>query len=98
MRKTVRSWHLQLKCDKSVSDLSNMFNPVLRGWAGYFHYRNSTSVMRGMQRYSRNRLRRWIWRKHACTRGLWNAYPDERLHTHYGLYALPSTAAWKAAR
>ena len=71
---------------------------ALRGWAGYFHYRNSTSVMSGMKRYSRNRLRRWIWRKHASTRGLWTARSDERLHTLYGLYALPSTAAWKAAR
>ena len=49
---------------------------MLRGWAGYFHYRNSTSVMSDMKRYSRNRLRRWIWRKHACTAGLWTAYPD----------------------
>ena len=36
MRQTVRGWHLQLKCDKSLSDLSNMFNPVLRGWANYY--------------------------------------------------------------
>ena len=36
MRQTVRGWHLQLKCDKSLSDLSNMFDPVLRGWANYY--------------------------------------------------------------
>ena len=80
---------------RPIRDVVREANQVLRGWAGYFHYRNSISVM---NRYSRNRLRRWIWRKHACTRGLWNAYPDERLHTQYGLYALPSTAAWKAAQ
>jgi hypothetical protein len=51
-----------------------------------------------IKRYSRNRLRRWIWRKHACSRGLWKAYSDERPHTQYGLYALPSTAAWKGTR
>lgn len=83
---------------RPIREVVRETNQVLRGWAGYFHYRNSTSVMNGMNRYSRNRLRRWIWRKHACTRGLWKAYPDERLHTQYGLYALPSTAAWKAAR
>ena len=83
---------------RPIREVVKEANQVLRGWAGYFHYRNSTSVMSDLQRYSRNRLRRWIWRKHACTRGLWTAYPDERLHTHYGLYALPSTAAWKAAR
>ncbi len=71
---------------------------MLRGWAAYFHYRNSTSVTRNMRRYSRNRLRLWIWRKHGCKRGLWNAFPDAYLHTRYGFYALPTTAAWKKAR
>jgi group II intron reverse transcriptase/maturase len=72
-------------------------NQVLRGWAGYFHYRNSTSVMSGLKRYSRDRLRRWIWRKHACKRGVWT-YSDTQLHTQYGLYSLPTSAAWKANR
>jgi RNA-directed DNA polymerase len=36
MRQTVRGWHLQLKCDKELSDLANMFGPVLRGWANYY--------------------------------------------------------------
>jgi group II intron reverse transcriptase/maturase len=71
-------------------------NRVLRGWAGYFHYRNSTSVMGKMRRYSQNRLRRWLWRKHACRRALWTHYTDARLRKHYGLYELPITAAWKA--
>ena len=83
---------------KPIGAVVKEANQVLRGWAGYFHYRNSTSVMGGMKRYSRERLRRWIWRKHDCKRGLWNSCPDEQLHTHYGLYALPTTAAWKAAR
>jgi hypothetical protein len=30
--------------------------------------------------------------------GLWNTCTDEELHTRYGLYALPTTAAWKAVR
>jgi RNA-directed DNA polymerase len=81
---------------KTVNEVVKEANQVLRGWAGYFHYRNSTSVMNGMKRYSRDRLRRWIWRKHDCKRGLWNSCSDEQLHAHYGLYALPTTAAWKA--
>lgn len=36
MRQTIRGWHLQLKCDKTLRDLSQMFNPVLRGWQGYY--------------------------------------------------------------
>src|SRR5437867_12518767 len=32
-----------------------------RGWSGYFHFRNSTSVMGNLRRYSRDRLRRGLW-------------------------------------
>lgn len=83
---------------KSIVEVVKEANAVLRGWAGYFHYRNSTSVMVGLKRYSRDRLRRWLWRKHDCKRGLWEFYTDARLHAQYGLYALPTTAAWKARR
>ncbi len=83
---------------KTIDSVVKEANQVLRGWAGYFHYRNSTSVMSGLKRHSQERLRRWLWRKHACKRGLWNACTDEQLHTLYGLYALPTRAAWKAIR
>jgi len=83
---------------KTIDSVVKEANRVLRGWAGYFHYRNSSSVRNGLQRHSREKLRRWIWRKHKCKRGLWNFCPDEQLHTHYGLYALPTQAAWKGAR
>ena len=83
---------------KTIDSVVKEANRVLRGWAGYFHYRNSSSVMNGLQRHSREKLRRWLWRKHKCKRGLWNFCPDEQLHTHYGLYALPTQAAWKGAR
>jgi Group II intron, maturase-specific domain len=43
---------------------------ILRGWAGYFHYRNSTEVMTHMTHYARDRFRRWLWREHDPTRGL----------------------------
>ena len=82
---------------RPVREVVKETNAVLRGWAGYFHFRNSTSVMGRMRRYSQNRLRRWLWRKHACTRALWKYYSDQRLRDH-GLYELPVTAAWKADR
>ncbi len=36
MRQTIRDWRLQLKSDKTLEDLSKMFNPVLRGWENYY--------------------------------------------------------------
>jgi hypothetical protein len=71
-------------------------NELLRGWAGYFHFRNSTWVLAQMRRHSQNRLRRWLWRKQGCKHGRWKHYSDERLRDHYGLCELPITAAWKA--
>jgi RNA-directed DNA polymerase len=92
LREILNHWTLW----RPISEVVEEANRMLRGWVGYFHYRNSTAVMSGLQCYSRERLRRWIWRKHNCKRGLWNFCSTERLHTHYGLYALPTTAAWTA--
>jgi RNA-directed DNA polymerase len=36
MHRKMRSWHIQLKNGKSLTDLSHMFNPVLRGWMTYY--------------------------------------------------------------
>ena len=63
MRQTVRGWHLQLKCDKSLEDLSDMFNPVLRGWANYYG-RFHQSAMKPLWRNVNDSLSRWLMRKH----------------------------------
>ena len=63
MRQTVRGWHLQLKCDKSLADLSNMFNPVLRGWMNYYG-RFYASALRPLWRNVNEYLSRWLRRKY----------------------------------
>lgn len=63
MRQTIRSWHLQLKCDKHIDDLSRMFNPVLRGWMNYygrFHGSAMDAIWKHLDAY----LVRWLRRKH----------------------------------
>ncbi len=69
-------------------------NQVLRGWAGYFQWGHSSRVCSQMMSYSRNRLRRWLWRKHDCRRGLWTRYTDQRLHEKYGPWTLPLSGSW----
>jgi RNA-directed DNA polymerase len=63
MRQTVRGWHLQLKCDKELGDLSNMFGPVLRGWANYYG-RFYPKAMKPLWRHVNDYLVRWLQRKY----------------------------------
>jgi len=36
MRQTIHDWRMHLKPDKTLEDLSRMFNPVVRGWINYY--------------------------------------------------------------
>lgn len=63
MRQTIRSWHIQLKCDKSLEDLSKMFNPVLCGWANYYG-RFYPSALQSIWRHINSYLVRWMQRKY----------------------------------
>jgi len=63
MRQTIRGWHLQLKCDKSLADLSAMFNPILRGWHQYYG-RFYESAMSAVWKHLNTYLTRWLMRKY----------------------------------
>lgn len=63
MRHTVRSWHLQLMSDKELGDLSNMFGPILRGWANYYG-RFHPSALHPLWRHVNAYLARWLRRKY----------------------------------
>jgi hypothetical protein len=36
IRAEIRHWNLHLRSDKSIEDLSRMFNPIIRGWLRYY--------------------------------------------------------------
>ena len=63
MRQTVRSCHLQLKCDVELSDLVNMFGPVLRGSANYYG-RFYAKAMNPLSRQVNDYRVRWMQRKY----------------------------------
>jgi len=63
MRQRVRSWHIQLKTDKSLRDLTNMFNSILRGWLGYYG-RFHSSALSPLWFSVNNYLARWLRRKY----------------------------------
>ena len=68
IRTEIRSWNLPLRSDKTLEDLSRMFNPVIRGWLQYYgrFYRSALySPMRQLNRA----LARWAYRKYKKLRG-----------------------------
>lgn len=63
MRQTIRGWHLQLKCDKELADLSTMFDPILKGWHQYYG-RFYGSAMSTIWKHVNAYLVRWLMRKY----------------------------------
>jgi len=83
---------------RGVNPVVERVNQILRGWSGYYHYRNSSRVFGKTKWWVATRMKRWLWRKHACARALWEAYPDEKLYNFYGLWPLPVKAGWTPRR
>lgn len=97
LREAVRSILNHWTRCKPITQVVAELNPLLRGWSGYFHFRHSTQVMWDLQGWVRARFKGWLWRKHGRRKGKWKGYPDELLHGRYGLWRMPTRAAWKHA-
>jgi RNA-directed DNA polymerase len=68
IRSTIRSWRLHRLSDKSLLDLSRMFNPIIRGWLSYYgnYYR---SALYPLCDHLNRLLKRWAMRKFKRLRG-----------------------------
>jgi len=63
IRKEVKSWKLQLKSDKTLNDIANMFNRKIQGWINYYtHFYKSE--MYDVLRYINGCLVKWVRRKY----------------------------------
>lgn len=100
IRHTIRNWGLQNKTDKSINDLSNMFNPVISGWINYYQHFNRSSLYPTF--YGLNRiLVKWATRKFKKLRRrprrahYWLgriAHKEPKLFAHWKMLGLkPST-------
>ncbi len=63
MRQTIRGWRIHLKPDKSIEDLSRMFNPVIRGWINYYG-RFYKSELYPVFRHMDKALTKWAGKKY----------------------------------
>ncbi len=74
-------------------------NRSLRGWANYFHYRNSSLAMNKVRNHAEARLRTHLMKRHkvkARRSGL-GRFPHADLYGRYGLYKVPVGPGWRSA-
>jgi len=79
-----------------LPDVIGNVNAVVRGWVGYFHYKNCSTRLGKLKRHVEERVRTHLRKRHKI-RDRWTGYkqyPKERLYTDFGLYKVPTTAAW----
>ena len=63
IRKVIRSWKIHLMSDKSIIDISRVFNPVIRGWINYYgkYYK---SALYSIFNQLNHALIKWAMRKY----------------------------------
>ena len=82
-----------------LEDIVGSMNATLRGWANYFHYRNSSRVLEKVKTHAEERLRKHLMKRYKVKdRGIGlGRFPSQELYAKYGLYKVPTTAGWKTA-
>jgi group II intron reverse transcriptase/maturase len=96
LREAIREETTRSTLWKEPEEVVTRINRRVRGWIGYFHYANSGRVFVKMQGQLRERMRRWLWKKHAKTKAQYGeAYSNERLHDQYGLIRFPMHTQWQ---
>ena len=68
IRAEIRGWKLHLRSDKSIEDLSRMFNPKIRGWLQYYGRYYRSALYPPMRQLDRS-LARWAYREYKKLRG-----------------------------
>jgi RNA-directed DNA polymerase len=63
IRRTIRSWRIHRMADKSIFDLSRMFNPIIRGWVNYYGHFYKSALYPILNQLNGS-LQRWAMRKY----------------------------------
>ena len=74
-------------------------NAKVRGWVGYFYYRNSSATLKKMKNHLEQRLVTHLRKRHKVRDRKTGhvRFSTKSLYDRYGLYKVPTTAAWMRA-
>jgi group II intron reverse transcriptase/maturase len=74
-------------------------NTMLRGWVGYFHYRNCSQTLGRVRNHLEQRLITHLRKRHKVRdrKTGYVRFPNRSLYGEYGLYKVPTTAGWTKA-
>ncbi len=97
MGEEIRSWRINRRSDKTLTDLARMFNPIVQGWISYYG-RFYKSMLYPVLRHINDYLVRWAMgkykrlRRHATLARMWLrtvAGRARRLFAHWRLGLVP---------
>ena len=71
-----------------TDDVVRTINQKLVGWGNYFSLGAASKAYRIVDAHTRNRLRRWLCRKHKVSGKGTRMFPDQRLKDELGLVSL----------
>lgn len=84
---------------KPLEWVVNEVNATVRGWVGYFHFRNCSQPMGRVRNHLEQRMVTHLRKRHkvrdrktGCVK-----FPNRSLYEEYGLYKAPTTAGWTSA-
>lgn len=105
MRQTMKQWNMHRRADKELQELSEMYNPIIRGWVNYystyyktglyptFHHLNRILIRWAMRKYKR-------WKNHQRRAGYWLgtvARQHPMLFAHWQMGVKPATDGTRRA-
>jgi RNA-directed DNA polymerase len=68
MRDIMRGWKIHLHSDKSLADLSRMYNPTIRGWVNYYSQYHRSKLQQALNSLNLM-LTKWAMRKYKRFKG-----------------------------
>jgi group II intron reverse transcriptase/maturase len=77
----------------------NEVNATVRGWVGYFHFRNCNQTLERVRNHLEQRLITHLRKRHKVRnrKSGYVKFPNRSLYARYGLYKVPTTAGWTKA-